>query len=264
MRVAIVTGASSGIGREFAVEIPRFYQEKTRNHNDSDNIQEIWLIGRNRERLEEMKVSIRTKILPLDLQKENDLEKLRLLLEEAKPDVRMLINAAGCAEKGLVSDMTNAELVRMVDLNCRALMLITQIVTPYMGRDSYILQMASAAAFTPHPGEAVYAATKSFVFSYSRALNREYHNKGITVTAVCPGPVDTAMLLHLHGGGRPKGLRRWTVVTPKAVVRQAFADAQKRKEVSVCGIWMKLSRFLCKIVPHRIILNLMPIPKRKQ
>lgn len=260
MRIAVITGASSGIGQAFAVQMPYFYKE----------LDEIWLIARNEERLCKTAGMCRgkTRILPMDLQDSDSIQRLKRLLVQMKPDVRMLVNSAGTGEKGNIRSMSEEQLETMLDLNCRTLMLVTQAVLPYMGKGSRIIQLASAATFAPQPGETVYAATKAFVLSYSRALNRECKKDGIIVTAVCPGPVDTALLAHLNGkdnsahrnGTKAQDpLRRIVTVSASAVAKQALLDARKKKEMSVCGIWMKASRVFCSLIPHRILLDLMDL-----
>ncbi len=102
-----------------------------------------------------------------------------------------MVNAAGFGKIGKVSECTTNTIQGMITLNCTALTKMTTLCLPYCGKRSHVIQIASAAAFVPQPGLAVYAATKSYVLSLSRALRREVKQEGITVTTVCPGPVDT-------------------------------------------------------------------------
>ena len=92
---------------------------------------------------------------------------------------------------GGVRELSVSDQTEMAELNCTALTAVTSMVLPFMPNNSRILQFASSAAFLPQPGFAVYAATKAYVLSYSRALNRELKDRGISVTAICPGPVKT-------------------------------------------------------------------------
>lgn len=183
MKIAIVTGASSGMGREMVFRLADRY----------GGFQEIWVIGRRKERLDALdgKVPVKLRKFPLDLTKKEDLEILAAALAEKKPEVRFLVNAAGFGITGPVGSFPEEEAASMVRLNCEGLTAVTELVLPYIPDNSRILQFASAAAFMPQPGFAVYAATKAYVLSYSRALGEELRRRRIFVTAVCPGPVDT-------------------------------------------------------------------------
>ena len=128
----------------------------------------------------------RVKILPLDLTREADIDLFREVIQEERPKVRMLINCAGYGLIGDFASLSAEEQAGELTLNCRALMEITHACLPYMKEKSRILQFASSAAFLPQPGFAVYAATKAFVLSFSRALREELKERKIFVTAVCP------------------------------------------------------------------------------
>ena len=161
MNIAIITGASSGIGKEFALQLDAGLY----------TIDEFWLIARRKDRLEELACDLdhMAKTIPLDLTQEADMEHLRALLRKERPAVRMLINCSGYGIMGQFSEIDSREQVGMIDLNCRALTEITHACLPYMKKNSRIIQLASSAAFLPQPGFAVYAASKSYVLSFSRA-----------------------------------------------------------------------------------------------
>lgn len=142
----------------------------------------------------------------------------------------------------------------MVDLNCRALTRMTLLCLPYMHPGSRIINLASAAAFCPQPYFAVYAATKSYVLSFSRSLGEELKTRGITVTAVCPGPVDTPFF---DVSGKPQNfLKELTMAQPGPVVHQALKDSRKRKELSIYGLPMKLTYAGTKLLPHKLLLRI--------
>ena len=129
----------------------------------------------------------------------------------------------------------------MIQLNIVALTQMTKICLPYMRRGSRIIQFASGAAFVPQAAFAVYAATKSYVYSLSRALGKELKSRGISVTAVCPGPVNTPFLQHAYGDtSRINGLKKLTMAKTECVVAKAIEDCKMGKSVSVCGLPMKM------------------------
>lgn len=159
-KIAIVTGASSGMGREMVYLLADHFAA----------LEEIWVVARRKERLEELvgKVPVRLRILPLDLTSEEDLGALSVLLKREQPNVKILVNGAGYGKTGAVGTIRRDLSVGMVRLNDEALVAVTEMVLPYISKNSRIIQFASAAAFMPQPGFAVYAASKSFVLSYSR------------------------------------------------------------------------------------------------
>ena len=249
MKIAIVTGASSGMGREAAIQLADRFA----------GLREIWLVARRRERLEALAESLPVpcRIFSLDLTDPGERSALSAALETEKPDVKILINAAGFGKIGRVEHQDPREAEDMVALNCGALCAVTSTVLPYMSPNSRILQFASAAAFLPQPGFAVYAATKSFVLSYSRALGAELRARKITVTAVCPGPVRTEFFSIAETGGKIPLYKRLTMANPKKVVRRAIFDSMAGRTLSVYGLLMKAFRLLCRLVPHGLLLRAM-------
>lgn len=248
MKIAIVTGASSGLGREFVRQIEHLYKE----------LDEIWVIARRRERLEELKSRMMTnvRILDGDMSTEAIYHDIAILLEEKKPNIRMLVNAAGFGKMGNVKDIPNKEQLEMVDVNCKALTHMTMICLPYMTKGSRIVNVASAAAFCPQPSFGVYAATKSYVLSFSRSLGIELSDEGIVVTAVCPGPVDTEFF-KVAGKNQNNPMKEAVTVKPAEVVKQALIDARDGKEMSVYGVPMKVTNVATKVMPHSILLKAM-------
>ena len=249
MKIAVVTGASSGLGREMARQLgDRF-----------GALKEIWIIAIREERLkalaEEMTVPVR--ILPLDLTEKSSLEILESELRKENPEVVFLVNASGYGKIGPVEQLSLEEETGMVALNCQALCAVTRLVLPYMAKNGRIIQFASAAAFLPQPGFAVYAATKSFVLSYSRALNSELKPRGICVTAVCPGPVKTEFFDIAETTGTIPLYKRLVMARPEKVAALALRESMMGKTVSVYGPLMKAFFLLSKILPHSLLLSIM-------
>ncbi len=243
------------MGREAAFQIGDMF----------GGIGEIWLIARRRERLEELEGRVPAKIrcMDMDVTDKEDMEKLAGILAAEKPDVKILVNAAGFGKIGRVGEVDPESERGMIRLNCEALCAVTRLVLPYMSDNSRILQFASAAAFLPQPKFAVYAATKSFVLSYSRALGAELRSRRIYVTAVCPGPVKTEFFDIAETTGEIPIYKKFVMADARKVVRRALRDSCMGKSVSVYGVTMKVLHVLGKAVPHPWILELMVIMDRE-
>lgn len=247
-KVAVITGASSGMGREFARQLDTCLK----------TIDEIWVIARREERLLELKESmanIKVKVLPLDICKASDLTHLSRLLESEMPEIWLLVNAAGVGRAGRFDEITTEEAVNMVDLNNKALVAVTHIVLPYMVKKSHIIQVASASAFMPQSEFAVYAASKAFVLSFSRALRAELRKRNIIVTTVCPGPVDTEFLKISNAGKEHKPMKKLVTTKVEPVVTKALKDAKAGKELSIYGLPMKAVYIASKVLPHGLFLR---------
>lgn len=247
MKIAIVTGASSGLGREFV----RLMDKNLKS------IDEIWVIARRMERLKELKEEVRIPLVPfeLDLEQKDWIQPIEEALKEKKPQVKMLVNCAGFGKIGDWDKIPLEQEVGMIDVNCRALTAMTYLTIPYMAENSRIIQLASSAAFLPQPRFAVYAATKSYVLSFSQALNEELKGSGIAVTAVCPGPVRTEFFDIAEETGEVALYKKLVMADPAKVVRKAFRDSLQRRSVSVYGGIMKGFYWICKMIPHTWILR---------
>lgn len=248
MKIAVITGASSGMGREMALQIADRFSK----------IEEIWLIARRKERLEELKgrLPARIRCFGMDITSEEQRNKLKEALEQEKPDVKILVNSAGYGKIGKIGELTLEEECGMIRLNCEALCAITHMVLPYMRKNSRIIQLASSAAFLPQPGFGIYAATKAFVLSYSRALGAELKGKNIYVTAVCPGPVDTEFFGIAETTGSISLYKKLVMANPRKVVSKALRDSGAGKQISVYGLSMNGFRILAKVFPHGPIIDM--------
>lgn len=248
-KIVIVTGASSGMGREFVLQLDKMMNK----------IDEIWVVARRTGKLFELEQCTSHKIVvcPADLTKSEDILSMKELLAKENPLISVLVNAAGFGVHGTVEESEEESTLNMIDLNCRALTAMTKICLPYMAKGGRIIQLASSAAFVPQPKFAVYAAGKSYVLSFSRALHTELAPRNISVTAVCPGPVDTDFFRHDDCDITKTGYKRLVMAKPEAVVKLALQDAKERRQLSVYGSYIKAFRILCKVLPHRVMLAVM-------
>ena len=248
-QIAVITGASSGMGREFAYQIAAKYKK----------LDELWLVARRKERLEAMKeeLSVPVRVIAADLTKEDGIDELRKALKEENVRIRMLVASAGCGRMGDFDQVTYEGNQTMIRLNCEALTAVTYICLPYMPRSGRILFLASSAAFAPQPGFAVYAASKAFVLSFSRALREELKTRKISVTAVCPGPVDTEFFEAAGSSQKISAIKKLSMAKPEPVVAKALRDAALGNDISVYGYMMKGSLLASKLLPHPVLVPLM-------
>lgn len=225
MNIVIITGASSGIGREFALQLDTLFS----------NMDEIWLVARRKERMEELSRGLTTKcrIISMDITDPVYMEQFAEILQIAKPQIRMLVNCAGFGLMGAVETLSLQEQKSMIELNAVALTEMTYRCLPYMRKNSRIIQLASSAAFLPQENFAVYAATKAYVLSFSQALNQELKKRHIYVTSVCPGPVDTEFFDIAEQYGKTLAVKKLTIVSAELVVRKAIRDSYGKKSLSV-------------------------------
>ena len=247
--IAVITGASSGMGMEFAFQIDCLYTK----------LDEIWLIARREERLTELSklLETKTRIIPMDVTDKEKMDAFYALLKKEHPKIRILINCAGFGLMGKVQDIPIRRQLDMIDVNVRALTNMTYACLPYVTKNGRIIQLASAAAFLPQKNFAVYAASKSYVLSFSRALAEELKPKHIYVTAVCPGPVATEFFDHADTYGHSLLIKEKTMVTADRVVKQALFDSHRKKQISVCSPLMKAFMLVTKILPHKFIFFVM-------
>ena len=248
MNIAIVTGASSGMGKEFVLQLP-----------GAVAVDEIWAIARRGGELEKLRGVSAVPVRPivLDLCREESFATYAALLEAQKPNVRLLVNAAGFGKFGTYSRIDTEDECRMIDLNCKALLRMTRLTVPYMAPGSHILELDSLSAFQPVPYITTYAATKAFVLSYSRAMNRELRDRGIRVMAMNPGWVKTEFFDHAfqtNGGNEVQYFNY--LYEAKDVVRTGLKDLyHSRKDYSVHGLPIKFQVFLVKLLPHSLVMS---------
>lgn len=244
MKIAVITGASSGMGREFVYALDK--QQK---------FDEIWVIARREQRLEELKPKCRAKIRPLpwDLLLRESLDKYRDLLAEEKPEIRVLVNAAGFGLFGTFSEMDLNTQLDIIDLNDRALTGMCYLSLPYMSRGSQIYNMGSMSSWQPVPYINVYGASKAYVLSFSRALGRELKGRGIRVMAVCPGWITTEFFEHAVHDDTISYYNRF--YPPEQVIAKALRDMKKGKATSVLGLPEQIQVQLVKHLPTGFIMD---------
>lgn len=247
MNIAIITGASSGIGVEFFKQMQK------------EALDEVWVIARRESKLTEICEKygkIRHRVLPMDITNPEKLLQLSAILKEEKPNVRFLFNNAGF---GVHGDLDQADYVaqgKMVDLNVRALTEITTITLPYMSKGSCIINTCSIASFVPNPRMTVYSATKAYVMSFTKSLRFELRKKKINVTAICPGPMATEFL---EVAGIDKGVSKTfdtlPYCNPEKTAKYGIRAAKRGRCVYTPRGFYKFYRLLAKLLPHSLLMH---------
>ena len=246
--IAIITGASSGIGKEFARQL-----------SSSIDYDEIWLLARRKERLVELAEQINAtknfkvmRPIQMDVSGKAGVEALKNLLEtenlklkkvESGIEVGLLVNNAGFGTYGPFEETSVTRQMDMIELNCTTVTGICGIVLPYLKKGSVIINTASLAAFMPLGNFAVYGATKAFVLNFSVALAAELRKREIKVCALCPGSVSTEFANVASNGARKevKG-----GIGPEKVVAQCLKRAFKGKRISLYKFTWRLAAFLSR------------------
>lgn len=246
MKIAIVTGASSGMGREFVSQLHNYIQPD-----------EIWAIARRKEALEQLaaETSIPVRPISLDLEKEASFREFAALLEAEQPQISLLVNAAGFGRFGDFDTVSLEEDLSMIDLNCKALVAMSRLCLPYMHKGSHILQLDSLSAFQPVPYITTYGATKAFVLSYTRACNAELKPRGIRMMAMNPAWVKTEFFNHAFQTNNRVQYFNY-VYEAKDVVATGLKDLYKtKKDISIHGLPVKLQVLGVKLLPHKFVMK---------
>lgn len=248
MNIAIVTGASSGLGAEYVRQL-----------DTCECFNEIWVVARRQERLAALQAEVKTQLRPLawDLSETKSVRRLAALLGKKKPNVRILVIGAGFGKIGSYRDITLEQCEQMIHLNCGAAVTVTQTVLPYMHRGARILEICSAAAFQPLPYMNVYSASKAFLYSYSRALDRELSGTGIRVTAVCPLWVrGTEFISAAKSTDRSSQVNNFALSSRREdVVKRSLRHSRQGRGVSVPG-FARIYRILAKLLPDSLMMTL--------
>ena len=244
MKIAVITGASSGMGREFVYALDR-----------DEKFDELWVIARREQRLEELKAKCRAKVrpIPLDLLDRESYKVYLRMLEAEKPEIAVLVNAAGFGLFGVFREMDMYEQLDIVELNSKALTAMCHMSIPYMTKGSRIYNLASMSSWQPVPYINVYGASKAYVLSFSRALGVELEELGISVMAVCPGWIKTEFFDRAVHDDTISYYNRF--YEPEDVVKLAISDMKKGRKVSVLGKPERLQVKLVKHAPTDFVMN---------
>ncbi len=247
MDIAIITGASAGLGRDFFHSVVRRYPA----------LDEVWLIARREDRLKELAADspVPVRAVPLDLSRSDSFVTLEDLLSQEKPHVRILINNAGMGILAPVADSDRQAQTHMVELNCCGLTAVMCAVLPYMSRGSFAVNVASIAAFAPTARMTVYSSTKAYVLSFSRGLREELKSAGINVLAVCPGPMRTEFLDVAGITGKSKTFEKLPYCRSNKVADRAVVLAAKGHGVYTPLLFFKFYRFAAKLLPHALVMK---------
>ncbi len=249
MITAIITGASSGLGREFAIAIKK----------RCPDIESFWLIARRRERLIDLAKELgedKCFVLPLDLTGDEWLSEYRQVLTDSVPEVKYLINNAGFGKLDDFINIPAEDCGDQVTLNCTALTVITRETLPYMEKNGEIINISSIASFAPNPRMAVYSSTKAYVTSFSRALREELKSRNINVMAVCPGPMDTEFL---PVANIEKGTSKMFDTLPRAnvakVAKKSLKMSARKKAIYTPKFFYKFYRLIAKLLPTALVIK---------
>lgn len=247
-RVTLITGASAGIGYELAKIF-------------AANGYRVAITARRVERLQSLAAEITAAggqppvIIGCDLQRTDSGEIIAAALTEADVEVEYLVNNAGFGLFGETLRLDRAEQLGMVDLNVRALTDLSLRFAEQIGRHKGgIMNVASIASFLPGPRMAVYYATKAFVLSFSEALYCELGPRGVRVTALCPGPVQTEF--QQRAGVIPGFDSKVLNVPPYDVAMTGYRALMAGKRLALPGWGMKLIPFMLRFVPRGMVVAL--------
>lgn len=245
-KIAVVTGASSGMGREFVKQIA-----------EKEPVEEIWAIARREERLEALKKEFpKVRPVALDLLRPESRKTFKKMLASEKPEIKILVNASGFGKYGTYKDLTDEEIDQILDLNLKALIHMTYDCLPYMKKKDRVINLGSASAFQPLPEFILYATSKVAVLHFSRALHVELKSRRIPVTCVCPGYVRTEFFQVAQQTKNPDTCQNFSpMFEPEDVVRKALKDSRRGKDMSVLGLNVKAQRLAAKLLPHSLVMK---------
>ena len=248
MSIAIITGASSGIGAEFA-------------KGYADRVDELWLVARRKDKMIELgdSLGVKYRVITADLSTKDGIDAIRTALEAEKTTVKYLVNAAGFGDFGAFDEIDESKVEMMIDLNVKSVVLITHMVIPYMERGGRIITLGSGSCFAPLPYFNTYSSGKVFVLHYTKSLNFEIKKYGLRTTCFCPGWVHTEFLgkaTAKPGITRPKESAMKPMLNCSDVVNRCIKASDKGRVMYVTNWYTKLQHLLFKIIPDPILTHL--------
>src|SRR5881227_3452399 len=238
---ALITGASSGIGREFARQLAGQAQSLILVARSEDRLSEA------RDKLTRQHPSLTVHIRKTDLANRSAVEELIGWLEHEKIHVDLLINNAGLGDSGAFATSDPRRNEQMTQVNVVALTTLTRALLPQMiaRKRGAILNVSSSAGFLPIPGMSVYSASKAYVNSFSAALRAELRGTGVSVSGLCPGPVHTEFGdVAKRPGGEPERAPEFIYVSVEKTARDALAAVESDRPLVIPGLAMKIGMFL--------------------
>ncbi|MBO5907820.1 MAG: SDR family NAD(P)-dependent oxidoreductase [Clostridia bacterium] len=249
MSLAIITGASSGIGAEFARQLK------------AEGVTSFWFVARRADKMRSLgeELGVEYKIIEADLSTSEGIEAVKRALEEERPSVDYLLNCAGFGSFGAADEIGVLTIEKMIDLNVKASVLLTHICVPYMPRGSKIVMMGSGSCFTPLPYFNAYSSGKVFILHYTKSLNYELKKYGIRATCFCPGWVETEFLPKAAGENnttRPRPSAIKPLLKCEKVVAGCIKAMKRGRAMYVTGWYTKLQHLLFKILPDFILTRL--------
>ena len=247
MSIAIVTGASGGIGSEFSRQLKKLA-----------GVEEFWFVARRADRMEALRdeLGVKAKIIAADLTSEEGLNAIRSALEEEKPEVKFLVNASGFGNFGAFDEISHEETEKVIDLNVKALVLITYMTIPYMEKGGRIIELGSGSCFTPLPYFNIYSSSKVFVLHFTKSLNYEIKKYGLRATCFCPGWVDTDFLGKSVANGNVHPKKMKPLLNCERVVRGCVKASIKGRAMYVTNWYTKLQHVLFKLLPDSILTKM--------
>lgn len=246
MNIAIVTGAGSGMGKDFARCL------------DAEKLDEIWIVARHDAGLDNLAGDLKTKTkkFTMDLSNLDNIEKIEEELKTSNATVLWLVNAAGFGKFNGYENIKTETSLNMIDLNVKAVVKLTDCCVPFMTEGSRIVNFASVAGFQPVPYGNIYASTKAFLLSYSRALSFELKHKKISVTCVCPYWTKTNFFDRAVSKENIVVKKYVVMYKSEKVVCKAYKNALKRKRLSIYGFVSNVQVFLTKLLPASLVCKI--------
>lgn len=247
-KIAIITGASSGLGEELVLSINDFFPQ----------INEYWLIARNVDAMESLARKVSNKscqIIALDLTDKKSIEILQKKIEDEKPNIAMLINNAG---NGILCNVGEGKLdnqLSMIDVNIYFSTALTHICIPYIHQGGRIINISSSTAFCTTPRMTVYSASKQYIIAFTQGINEELKSKGIVATVICSGLMKTKFLDTKNIKGESKSFNSLPYCDTKKVARGGLNASSKGKSFYTPTMFYKSYRVLAKLLPHTFLIK---------